>query len=324
MGLNRILTRGLRTLIAGTALAAAAAATAQAFPGKTIKIVVTTGPGTASDSTARYLAGGMAKALNTPVIVENKPGASGVIATESVAKAPADGHTLLLTFSSHFINQWTMKPPYDAVNDFEYIARLNRSALVLSTSASSPFKSLGDVVAAAKSNPGKVSYATAGGVTEMAGALMANMAGVRINHALYKEPGKVMIDASSGVVDMALSGLTAAFPLIESGRVRAIAVTTPTRVSRLPDVPTMAEAGLPGYELSSTVMILAPKGTPREVVARLSSTITRLAAEEGFKDLCHIQVCDVEILDSAGLRAVAPAELEKFRRLVELTKAQAN
>lgn len=324
MNLNRLFTLGLRSLVAVTALTAVATATAQPYPSKPIKIIVITGPGTASDSTARYLASGMTKVLNTPVIVENRPGASGVIATEAVAKSPADGHTLLLTFSSHFINQWTMKPPYDAVNDFEPIARLNRSTLVLTTAASSPFKSVADVVAAAKRNPGKVSYATAGGVTEMAGALMGNLAGVRINHALYKEPSRVIIDSSSGVVDMAFTGLTAAFPLIESGRVRALAVTTSTRASQLPGVPTLAEAGLPGYEMSSTVMVLAPKGTPPTVVSKLSSVITQLATEEGFKELCRIQVCDVEILDSGALKAAAPAELEKWRRLVELTKTQTN
>lgn len=321
---SRFISFAVSSVLTGLIAALSLPAAAQGFPSKTIRIVVPTGTGTASDATARYLAEGMAKALNTPVIVDNKPGAGGVIGTEAVAKAPADGHTLLLTFSTHYINQWTTKLPYHALNDFEPIARLNRSALVLTTATSSPFKSLADVVAAARQNPDKLSYASASGVTEMAGALMANSANIRINHVLYKEPARVLIDASSGVADIAISGMTAAFPLVDGGRLRALAVTTATRSSRLPNVPTVAEAGLPGYELSSSVMVFAPKGTPAPVVARLSSVITNLAAADAFKDLCRIQVCDVEIQDAAGLKAAAPIELESWRRVVELTKARSN
>lgn len=188
----------------------------------------------------------------------------------------------------------------------------------------SPFKSVSDVIAKAKANPGKVSMATAGGVTELAGVLMANMAGIRLNNVLYKEPSRVLIDAGSGLVDVAVTGMTAAFTGVESGRMRALAVTTAKRSSWMPNVPTLAEAGLPGYELSSTVMLFAPKGTPPPVVSTLSDVIIRLTAEDGYKELCRIQACDVEVMDAAGLKASAPAELEGWRRVVELTGAKGN
>jgi tripartite-type tricarboxylate transporter receptor subunit TctC len=318
MKLFPVLKLTVRGLVAGVTVAAATTTWSQTFPSKTIKIVVTTGAGTASDATARYLAEGMSKALNTPVIVENKVGASGVIATDSVAKAVPDGHTVLLTFSSHYINHWTMKPPYDALADFEPIARLNRSPLIFTTSPTSPYTSLRDLIAAAKQNPDKVSSATAGGVTQMAGALMASMAGIRMNEVLYKEPSRVLIEASSSLTDVAISGLTAAVPMIEGGRVRALAISTATRSSRVPDVPTVAEAGLTGYEMSSTTMILAPKGTPPAVVSRLSSVITTLAAAEGAQKLCVVQACDLAVQDAATLKAAGPAELEKWHRIVQL------
>lgn len=140
MTLSQLFALAWRGLVAAAAfMAVSAPASAQTFPGgKTIRIVVTTGTGTASDSAARYLASGMSKALNTAVIVDNRPGASGVLASDLVAKAAPDGHTLLLTFASHHINHWTMKPPYHAIDDFEPIARVNRSALVLTTAAASP------------------------------------------------------------------------------------------------------------------------------------------------------------------------------------------
>lgn len=312
--------------VGATWLLASQLALADTYPSKPIKIVVPVGTGTGSDLAARHLAAGLGKVLNTSVIVDNKLGAAGVIGTEAVARAEPDGYTLLLTFASHYINPWVMKTSFDAVKDFEPIAGLNITALVLVTGAASPYKSVSDVVAAAKRKPNFISYASAGtgGVSHMAGALLGNMAGIELNHIPYKVASQVVIDTSSGQVDLAFAGVTAALPQLQSGRLRALAVTTASRSRHLPDTPTVSESGLPGYEISSKIVVLAPRGTPPEVVSKLSNAFTRLGSSEEFKEFCKLQGCEVEIRDSAAVKAGAPNELAKWKRLVELAKPESN
>lgn len=307
-------------------LAAAHSVHADSYPSKPIKMIVPAGTGTGSDLAARYFSVGLGALLNTPVIVENRLGAGGVIGTEAVAKAAPDGYTLLLTFASHYINQWIMPTTVDAVRDFEPIAGLNISALVLVTAPTSPYKSLQDLLSAAKRTPGGLSYASAGagGVTHMAGALLNSMAHVDLHHIPYKAAGQVPIDASAGQVDVAFVGITAALPLIRAGRLRALAVTTRSRSLHLPDTPTMSEAGLPGYEMSSKIVVLAPRGTSPEIVSKLSSAFIRLASSNEFKEFCRLQGCEVDVRDSATVKAAAPEELGRWKQLVELTKPASN
>lgn len=176
MNFHRLTGMAKRSLATAVVLFAAThCALADTYPNRPIKIVVPIGSGTGSDLAARYFAAGLGKSLNVPVIVDNKVGAAGVIGTDAVAKAEPDGHTLLLTFAAHYINQWVMKTPFDAVRDFEPIAGLNVTALVLVTGAASPYKSLGDVLTVAKRKPDSLSYASSGtgGVSHMAGALLS-------------------------------------------------------------------------------------------------------------------------------------------------------
>ncbi|MES2999551.1 MAG: tripartite tricarboxylate transporter substrate binding protein [Pseudomonadota bacterium] len=315
-----------RHLIALPALAALPlrSAFAQEYPARPIRIIVPTGPGTGTDATARHMSAGLLKAWNTPVIVENKLGAGGVIGTDFVAKAAPDGYTLLFTYASHYSNQWIEPTPYDAVKDFEPIARLATSALVLVTGPNSPFKTVHDVVNAAKQKPGTISYGSAGtGTTsQMAAELLSSMAGIKLNHIPYKAPGQAAIDAAAGQVDISFGGLATQLPLIKAGRLRAIAVTTTTRSMNLPDVPTIAESGYPGYENSSPIWALAPRGTPQAITTKLSDTLVRLASTQEFKDFCFAQGFEVDVQNAAAFRAAAPAELEKWRRLVALTAAK--
>ena len=272
----------------------------------------------------RFVANGLSKAFNSPTIVENKVGASGIIGTEYVVRSPADGHTILLTFSSHYINQWAMKPPFDAVKDFEPLAQLSLTPMVLTTSTNSPYKTLADVLNTAKRSPGKVMYAATAGVSQMAGAYMASMAGVDMTHVLYKDATRVLVDVASGIAELGFGSITTALPFVESGRLQVLAVGTKSRMGRFPAIPTMAEAGVPGYELSSRIMMLAPKGTPAPVIEKLSRAIVELGRSDGFKQLCHVQVCEVEVADAGALRASAPSDLEKWGKLVGLTNLNAN
>lgn len=323
---DRLARRAAMTAIAGCALTFASFCFAASYPEKPIKIIVPAGAGTASDLTARYFGVGLGKVLNTPIIVENKLGAGGVIGTDFVAKAAPDGYTLLLTFSSHYINQWVMNTSFDAVRDFEPIAGLAISSMVLVTVSSSPYKSVRDVIAAAKLKPDSVSYGSAGigGVTHMAGALFDKMAQIQLNHVPYKSAGQVPVDAAAGQVDVAFVGMTAALPLLQSGRLRALAVTTVQRAPNLPEVPTMAEAGVPGYELISRTEVLAPKGTPAEIVAKLSTAFARIANSDGFKAFCKLQACVVDARDGVTVKAGAQADLQKWHELVKLTSPKSN
>lgn len=312
------------SLVAGVGVQTAWAQ--QQYPSRTIRFIVPTGAGSGTDNTARFMADGLGKAWGVPVVVENKVGAGGVIGTDFAAKAPADGYTVLFNYAQHYSYQWVEKTPYDAVKDFEPIARLANSTLVLLTSAQSPFKSVGDLLAAAKEKPGGLSYGSAGqGTTShMAAALFSSMAGITMVHVPYKAPAQAAIDAAAGQVQLTFGGLSTALPLIKAGRVRALAVTTATRSQNLPDVPTMAEAGLKGYDLGSPIWALAPRGTPQPIVKKLSDEMTRLAATQQFKDFCLAQGFEVDIQDVAIYKAAAPAELEKWRRLVELAKDKVN
>jgi len=298
---------------------------AQDYPSRVIRIVVPTGPGTATDTCARHMAMVLSKQWNSGVIVENKVGAGGNIGTEYVAKASADGYTLLCTYASHYSNPWVYKAGYDPLADFDPIARLASSALVMITSANSPYKSVRDVIAAAKQSPGMISYGSAGNGTtsHMAGALVSAIADIKLNHIPYKTPAQAATDVVGGQVDLSFNGPSTVLPLIKSGRVRALAITTNRRSSYLPDVPTMIEGGLPGYELVSPVWLMAPRGTSSAIVERLSEAVGRATATVEFKQLCATQGVEVDYQNAAVSRANAKAEAEKWRRLVALSAAKA-
>ncbi len=215
---------------------------------------------------------------------------------------------------------------FDAVRDFEPVARLANSTLVVATKPDSPLRNVRDLIAAAKQKPGAVSYASAGnGSTgHMAGALLEKMAGISLNHVPYKAASQVPIDASTGQVDFMIGGLASALPLIKSGRLRVLAVTSEMRSANLPDAPTMAEAGLPGYENSSPIWVFAPRGTPAAIVNKLSDALTRIASTPEFKEYCFGQGIEVDVQDAATAKKGGAAELQKWRKLVELTAPKNN
>lgn len=296
------------------------------YPNKAIRIVVPVTAGSGTDATARFLANALGKAWNTTVIVENKPGAGASLGSEFVAKAAPDGYTLLFTYAAHYSNQWVLKPQFDAVKDFEPVARLANSTLVVATKADSSIRTMADLIAAAKKSPGQLSYASAGlGSTgHMAGALLSKMAGIELNHVPYKAASQVPVDAASGQVDFMIGGLASALSLVKGGRLHAIAVTADKRSANLPNVPTVAEQGLKGYENSSPIWVLAPRGTPQDIVNRLSTQLTRIAATPEFKEYTFNQGIEVDIQDAATFKAQAPAELLKWKQLVELASPERN
>ena len=251
---------------------------AQNFPGKSITIIVPASPGGAIDLVARLCAQKMTELWGKPVVIDNKAGATGTIGTEFVARSTPDGHTLALVASSHAINPSLFKSlPYDTVKSFEPVVLTHVVPLMLVVSPSLPAKNLKELIAYAKANPGKLSFASSGpgGAPHMSGELFRSMAGIDMTHIPYKGSTAAHPDLLSGRVSMMFDTVAAIMPHVKSGAVRAIAVTTPTRASIAPDVPTMAEAGLPGYETSTWGGVLAPAGTPKDVVAKLNAEFNR-------------------------------------------------
>ncbi len=279
-----------RTLLAGLALAAFTPlpATAQEWPAKQpIRIVVPFAPGGTSDILARTLGERLQATLKQTVVVENKAGAGGVIGADAVAKSPADGYTLLLgTIATHAINPALQpKMPYDAAKDFAPVWLIGSISNVLLVGADQPYKSAGDVIAAAKAKPGALVFGSPGQGTSqhLSGETLKIMAGIDIAHVPYKGSGPATQDLVAGQIPMTVDTALVALPHIQSGKIRALAVTSGKRTAVLPDVPTLAESGVPGFDVSSWQALYAPAGTPAAIVARLNTELAQIAAQPEIK-----------------------------------------
>ena len=258
------------------AIAAATLAHAQGYPAKAVKIVSPFAPGGPGDLLPRAVAAGLSPLLGQPVIVENRPGATTIIAMQAVAKAPPDGYTLVFTSVSSFISVSAYKNlPYDPVGDFAPVALCFTTPLYLVVRPSLPANSVAELIALAKSRPGKLSFASGGtGTTaHLAGELFKSLAGVDMQHVPYKSAGPAMMDVMAGHVDLMFgsAGLSEA----RAGKVRVLAVTSARRSSAAPELPTVQEAGLPGYESTLWFGILAPAKTPAAAVARLNAEVNK-------------------------------------------------
>jgi tripartite-type tricarboxylate transporter receptor subunit TctC len=273
----------LSVLVTAAALAAfgTGAVWAQAYPSKPITIVVPASPGGAIDLAARLIGQKMTESMGQSVVIDNKAGATGIIGSDFVAKSAPDGYTLALVASSHAINPSMVKKlPFDTVKGFEPIALTHVVPLVLVVSPELPAKSVKDLITYGKAHPGQLSFASSGsgGAPHFSGELFKSMAGIDMTHVPYKGSTLAHPDLISGRTSMMFDTVAAINVQIKAGRVRALAVTTPKRSSVLPDVPTMAEAGLPGYETSTWGGLLAPAGTPKAVVAKLNAEVNRILA----------------------------------------------
>ena len=275
-------------LLAFSALAAAPMAGAQAYPAKPIRIVVPFPPGGATDILARAVAQKLTDAWGQAVVVDNRPGAGGNIGSEIVAKAAPDGYTLEMgTVGTHAINaSLYAKMPYDHVKDFAPVILVAGVPNVLVVNPSLPVSSVQELIAYAKANPGKLNFAWSGSGTSihLAGELFKVMAGVQMTHIPYKGSAPALQDLIGGQVQLMFDNLPPSLPHIKAGKLRALAVTSATRSSALPDTPTIAESGLPGFEASSWFGVLAPAGTPPAIIARLNAEIGAWLASAEAKE----------------------------------------
>ena len=263
----------IRALVAlAGLLAAAAPAVADAFPSKPVRLLVPYPPGGAVDIVARTLGQQLSERWHQPVVVENRPGAGGTIASEVAAKAPPDGHTLIVVASGHAINPHLYaKLPYDTFRDFTPISLLASSPNVLLVRADSPFRTLGDLLDAARRSPGELSYGMAGNgtSTHLAGELLKHLAKVDIAAIPYKGGAPALGDLLGGQIPISFNNIPESLGQIRAGTVRALGVTTAARSPVLPEVPTIAEAGVPGYDTAVWWGLLGPAGLPAEVTARI-------------------------------------------------------
>lgn len=312
----------LECLPAAAALLASRAFAQTPWPDRPIRFIVPVAAGAGTDLVARHVSVELNKLWNAACIVDNKPGAGGAVGTDHVAKAPPDGYTLLFTFSAHYTTPLVDKTPYDPVADFEPIGRLASSPLFMVTAQDSPIKSVADVIAVSRREPGSISYASAGQGTpsHMGGALLESIAGIRMVHTPYRNGSQAMIETGNGQVNVAFSG-AASLPLVKSGRLRLLAITSARRSAHLPDVRTMNESGgMQGYDLVSPIWVLAPRGTPEAIRGKLSDALSAIAATPGFKNLCATQYLEQDFQDAAQAKAAAVDEAAHWRRLVQLTK----
>jgi tripartite-type tricarboxylate transporter receptor subunit TctC len=316
----------IRVLFAAIALAASVLQLAQAqeWPSRPVTFLQPYGPGTNLDAITRYLAGVMGPQWKQPIVVEHKAGANGVIGTEQVARSSGDGYTWLFTGPGHFTNEVLMgKVPFDQ-KDFKPVARLASVMLVLVVPADSPFKSVSDIIDAAKKSPGKVSYASAGSgsAQHLSAAAFQHASGAQFLHVPYKTQAAALTDTLSGQVSFSFSALATAKAQLASGRIRAIAVTGPRRSQSLPELPTVAESGVPGYAFFSFNAVFVPAATPDEVIRKFSDALGTAIRAPQFADMAKSQGFESDYADVQAWGAAVPLERKKWQDLIRVSGAK--
>jgi len=306
------------------ALAMATGALAQSgaegrWPDKTIRMIVPLPAGAAVDTVARLICTRLSERLGQTIVVENRPGASGAIASDVVAKSAPDGYTLGMATSTTHVTAAILnsKLPYDPVNDFVPVALIGIVPYVLTVSPQLQAKNLSELLALAKAKPRTLSYSSVGlgSLAHLAAELMSTMAGVELNHIPYRANGPAILDLSEGRIDISFGVLGTSLPLIRDGKIRALAVATEKRTEELPQVPTMTEAGLPGFEASLWFAVVAPAAMPPAILARLNRELNTILGESDVQKSLKTQAIDVELSTPEKLRELIRADIEKWRAI---------
>ena len=319
----------VRSMGLGLLLAIPATGSAQqAYPNKPIRLIVPFPPGGSVDPIARMIGQKLTDSLGQQVIVDNRPGSNGTIGTELLAKAPPDGHTLIhLGASTHAVNAVLMrKLPYDSVKDFAPVATVQRSNYVLVVHPSLPANDLLQLIALAKVRPGQLAYASSGNgnLNHLAAELFNMMTGVATHHVPYKGGGPALTDVIRGEVQMHFSVLISAIPHIQSGRLKALAIGGEQRFVTLPQVPTFAEAGLPGFDLRPWQGMLAPAATPRPIVDRLSAEVGKIVSTPEVRQRLLSLGMEPLVSTPEQFAALLQADMAKASKVIEVANIRLN
>ena len=305
----------------GAAMLHAFPAHAQTFPvsGKPIRMIVSVGAGGATDTLTRRLGERLSKAINTPVVVENMAGASGVIAAQTVAAAAPDGHTILIgTNTTHAGNASFLKNlPYDPINDFEPITRMGIAALVLSVNANVPANNLKEFLAYAKANPGKMNFGSGTGSARLASEMLKSKAGIDIASVPYKSNAQALTDLRGGQIQILMGDIALMLPHIKAGAVKAFGVSSATRSATMPDMPTLQEQGVAGYELVGFIAAFAPAKTPEPIVRKLNEEMVKILKDKEFADSMTAGGVDAAPTTPAELKTWVVNETRKWAELAK-------
>ena len=303
-------------------------AQAQNYPNRPIRWVVPFSPGGAADVPGRILTQKLSEALGHQVVVDNRPGAGSTIGADQVAKAPPDGYTLLMISNTHFVSAALYKKlPFDSLNDFAPVTQVTSAPNVVVVHPSLPVKSVKELIALAKAKPGKIDYASSGnGSTQhLTGALFTKMAGIEMTHIPYRGSGPATADLLSGQVTVGFPGIAGMLPQIKAGKLRVLAVTGAKRSPELPDVPTVAQAGVNGYDVTAWFGVTAPKGTPRDIVLKLHGELLRILKNPDVQKQLLNAGQEVDWQETPELFGeMLKVESAKWARMVKESGAQVN
>ena len=311
----------MRIFIGLAALLVAYAAAAQPYPAKPVRLVIPYPPGGGSDTIGRPLAHKLTESLGQQVVVDNRGGANGNIGMEAVARAAPDGYTLVFALSAQLAINPALyqKIPYDPVRDYTPITLLGAGGYILVVHPSLPVKSVKELVALAKARPGQIAYSSSGNGSggHLAAELLNSMAGIRMLHVPYKGGGPALMDLIAGQVQVLFSTQLASWPHVQEGRIRALASSTAKRPASLPDLPTVAEAGVPGYDSGVWYGVLAPAGTSREIVARLNGEVARALNQPDYRKLLVSNTIEPIGSPPEQLAQYIKTELVKWAKVVK-------
>jgi tripartite-type tricarboxylate transporter receptor subunit TctC len=319
--------RGLAACACAVGLLQALPASAQNWPTRPVRIIVPFAAGGPADVFARYIAQRLQEPLGQPFVVEDRPGAGAVIGTDLVAKSPADGYTLLLMSNTHTVNETLLSnKPYDLERDFVAIAPINYSDLVLVANPAVPANNVRELIQLAKQRPGKLNYASSGTGTpyHMAGELFKSMSDTKIVHIPYKGSSGARTDVLGGQVDLMFDAVTTMAENVKAGKVKAIATTGKKRSSVLPDVPTVDESGVPGYEATIWLGLLAPKGTPPAIVNRLNEAISKIVSQPDVQQAWAKQGAVAMVMNPQAFDKYVREDVQKWAKVIKTAHIKAD
>jgi tripartite-type tricarboxylate transporter receptor subunit TctC len=291
-----------------------------AYPTKPIRFIVPYPPGGSTDPMARFAALHLSERWGQPIVVDNRPGGNTIIGTEAVAKAPKDGYTILLASTALLTTPSLIaRLPYDVLRDFTGIATIAKSRFVLVIPTSNPSKNLQELIAYIKARPGQINYASSGvgANTHLSAALFSLMIGTRMNHIPYKGSGTLQADLMAGRVDLSFQVPISVIPHIKAGKMRAIAITGETRAAALPDVPTFAEAGMPKFQTGGWFGIVAPSGTPKYAIDKMSREMASILATPDAEDYLVKQGSEAFISTPEQVNGLMKADVAKFAKIIK-------